>query len=440
MNEDEELQEEYPEWLTKNRTILETEFCRAFLQERPIRCIHGQFYSPDGMIADDTARLKKEIYDMINPWLDSKISRKVNELFNALKIAAYSGEILPECDRIHVANGTYFIDGHFSTEKQFCRNRLKVTYTPDAPKPERWLRFLSELLVPEDILTLQEYLGYCFLPTTKGQKMLILIGKGGEGKSRIGVVMNSIFGDNMNTTSIQKVESNQFGRADLFGKLLMVDDDMDMSTLTKTNYIKSIVTSECKMDLECKNKQSFQGTLYVRFLCFGNGALTAIHDRSDGFFRRQILLTTKNKPLDRVDDPFLSNKLIEEKEGIFLWCLDGLHRLLENNYHFTVSSRALENITSVIREANNIVYFLAADGYIQFKTGSESSTKDLYAAYKIWCEDNAEKPLSSKSFSNFLAQNTDTYHLEATNNIYIGNGKRCRGYTGIKVVAHLTKS
>ena len=104
----------------------------------------------------------------------------------------------------------------------------------------------------------------------------------------------------------------------------MVDDDMDMSALPKTNYIKSIVTSECKMDMERKGVQSYQSQLYVRFLCFGNGALTALHDRSDGFFRRQIVLTTKDKPAGRTDDPFLSDKLIAEREGIFLWCLEGL--------------------------------------------------------------------------------------------------------------------
>ena len=84
-------------------------------------------------------------------------------------------------------------------------------------------------------------------------------------------------------------------------RLLMVDDDMDMSALTKTNYIKSIVTSECQMDVERKGIQSYQSLLYVRFLCFGNGALTALHDRSDGFFRRQIVITTKDKPEGRVE-------------------------------------------------------------------------------------------------------------------------------------------
>ena len=281
---------------------------------------------------------------------------------------------------------------------------------------------------------MQEYLGYCLIPSTKGQKMLMLIGKGGEGKSRIGVVMNAIFGFNMNTTSIQKVENNRFARADLEGKLLMVDDDLDMNALTKTNYVKSIVTAELRMDLERKKEQSYQGQLYVRFLCFGNGALTALHDRSDGFFRRQIILTTRDKPADRFDDPFLAEKLIAEKEGIFLWMLDGLRRLIANHYHFTISQRAKGNISSAVRDANNILDFLDSEGYVAFKADYESSTKNLYAAYKQWCEDNAENPLSPKSFANQLSQNAERYHLEPVSNLHIGGGKRCRGYMGIYVL------
>ena len=113
----------------------------------------------------------------------------------------------------------------------------------------------------------------------------------------------------------------------------------------------------------------------------------------------------------------------------------GLHRLLVNNYHFTISDQAKENISVVVREANNIVDFLTSTGYVQFKADGEAATRDLYAAYKVWCEDNAENPLSQKSFSGFIAQSADAYRLEATNNVYIGNGKRCRGYVGIQVSA-----
>ena len=63
---------------------------------------------------------------------------------------------------------------------------------------------------------------------------------------------------------IQKVENNRFARADLEGKLLMVDDDLDMNALTKTNYVKSIVTAELRMDLERKKEQSYQGDVYKR--------------------------------------------------------------------------------------------------------------------------------------------------------------------------------
>ena len=304
---------------------------------------------------------------------------------------------------------------------------------PNAPAPTRWLQFLSELLQEDDIPTLQEFLGYCLLPTTKGQKMLMLIGKGGEGKSRIGLVMRALLGDSMNTTSIQKVESNRFSRADLENKLLMVDDDMDMSALPKTNYIKSIVTSECKMDMERKGVQSYQSQLYVRFLCFGNGALTALHDKSDGFFRRQIVLATKDRPAGRADDPFLVDKLLREKESIFLWCLEGLHRLIGNNYQFTVSSKARENMETVKRSSNNVIEFLQSEGYIRFKADSEASSKAIYEAYTRWCDDNAQKPMSANRLSSELAQNERLYNVEATNNVHVG-GKRVRGFVGIEVV------
>ncbi len=168
--------------------------------------------------------------------------------------------------------------------------------------------------------------------------MMLIVGKGGEGKSRIGLVLKRLMGDAASNGSVQKVENNRFARADLERRLLMIDDDMDMNALPKTNYIKTIVTAEAKLDLERKGVQSYQRDIYARFLCFGNGALTSLYDHSDGFFRRQLILTTKDKPADRMDDPFLVEKMCAELEGILLWCLEGLHRLVQNNFRFTVSA------------------------------------------------------------------------------------------------------
>ena len=218
----------------------------------------------------------------------------------------------------------------------YCLNRLKVGYVPEAPKPDRWLQFLYELLYPEDIAALQEYIGYCLIPTTKAQKMLLVVGKGGEGKSRIGLVLRSIFGSAMYNGSLQKIETDRFARANLEMILLLVDDDMKMEALPKTNVIKSFVTMEDRVDIERKSQQSVQGTIYSRFICFGNGGLQALYDKSNGFYRRQLILTTKDKPADRVDDPFLVEKLRSEVEGIFLWALEGLQRLIANHYVYCI--------------------------------------------------------------------------------------------------------
>ena len=311
-------------------------------------------------------------------------------------------------------------DGRHINEVLFCQQFLDK-------HPMKCVR--GRLFTVDGLIEDEGQIGNLILEEISG----VLIGKGGEGKSRIGLVMRSLLGDSMNTTSIQKVESNRFSRADLENKLLMVDDDMDLSALPKTNYIKSIVTSECKMDMERKGVQSYQSQLYVRFLCFGNGALTALHDKSDGFFRRQIVLTTKDRPAGRADDPFLVDKLLREKEGIFLWCLEGLHRLIGNNYQFSISGKARENMETVKRSSNNVIEFLQSEGYIRFRADSEASSKAIYEAYTRWCDDNAQKPMSANRVSSELAQNEQLYNVEATNNVHVG-GKRVRGFVGIEIV------
>ena len=66
-----------------------------------------------------------------------------------------------------------------------------------------------------DIPTLQEYIGYCLIPSNKGQRMMVIKGSGGEGKSQIGAVLGTLFGSNMKDGSIGKISENRFARADL---------------------------------------------------------------------------------------------------------------------------------------------------------------------------------------------------------------------------------
>ena len=78
-----------------------------------------------------------------------------------------------------------------------------------------------------------------------------------------------------------------------------------------------------------------------RLLAFSNGDLQALYDRSNGFYRRQLILTTKEKPADRVDDPDIAEKMKLEIEGIFLWAFEGLQRLTANMVIWFVIAVAL---------------------------------------------------------------------------------------------------
>lgn len=415
------------------KAINEVIFCEEFLRDYPMITVNGTFFTVNGIVNDEN-RLKKEIYDRIKPYVTSNIAKRVTNLLDVMRMECCAADLLLYQDRIHVANGTYHLDGTFSTEKDYCRNRLPVAYHPEAPQPVTWLHFLSQLLEPEDILTLQEFIGYCFIPSTKGQKMLMLTGKGGEGKSRIGVVLRALLGTNMKTGSVAKVETSNFARADLEHELLMLDDDMKLEALPQTNNIKAIITAELPMDLERKRQQSYQGDLYVRFIGLGNGVLQALHDRSVGFFRRQIILTTKEKDPNRKDDPYIAEKMTAETEGIFLWALEGLHRLIANDFRFTLSQSALDNLNDAVSDGNNIIDFLASEGYIRFRADYEASSKNLYAVYKQWCDDNALNSLSQKSFGSFLKQNESRYNLEYTNKVNIGGGRFARGFVGIELL------
>ena len=423
-----------PVWFD-GKSINEALFCDDFLSRHKIIFTNEAFFTPEGRVTDELP-LRGEIFEELKCCAGSNIPRKISNIVELMKLAALVEDFPPEADRIHLSNGTLFLDGRFMEGKpDIVRNRFPVAYNPNAPRPVLWLQFLDGLLYPEDIPTLQEYIGYCLIPSNKGQRMMVIKGSGGEGKSQVGDVLGALFGSNMKDGSIGKISENRFARADLEHILLCVDDDMRMEALRQTNYVKSIVTAQGKMDLERKGKQSYQGWMCARLAAFSNGDLQALFDRSDGFYRRQLVLTTKDKPADRVDDPDLAEKLKAEVEGILLWAFEGLQRLVTNNFKFTESQRTKDNRETVKRDNNNVFDFMESEGYIRLKADCSISSKELYEIYRMWCEENNLTPLKRRSFSDAVIASQNKYNLEYCNRITNAAGRRVWGFLGIEAIA-----
>lgn len=431
--------DEKVKWLSEEKKINELLFCRCFCENRELRYFGGHFCSVDGAVNQEQIRAEISRTLMENG-ITSGVAKKTNSLFDALKLFCHSEPIAPRMDEIHVLNGVIKVDGRegepptFVPGKRFCVNRLNIEYDPEIWRhqyyPGKFMDFLCGLLDVEDIQTLQEYLGYCLIPSTKAQKALFIIGNGGEGKSRIGAVLNEIFGSSMITGDFQRVENDKFFRYNLQNKLIMNDDDMQMTALKSTGIIKNIITAEIPIDVEAKGQQSAPALLYSRFICFGNGSPKNLYDKTKGWSRRLLILTTKPKPANRVDNPFLAELFIKENEQIFCWMLDGLRRLIKNGYKFTESDKTRRNIADALTDNCNIIEFL--NEAVRFDKNKRVPSKMLHEFYANWCEENGLTAIKRDSFINWLRSNEGEYPIHYSNNAYIGR-KRVWGFEGISI-------
>ena len=133
------------------------------------------------------------------------------------------------------------------------------------------------------------------------------------------------------------------------------------------------------------------------------------------------MLTTKEKPVGRVDDPFLIDKIRNEKEGILLWALEGLHRLIRNNYRFTISERTAANLKEAMEQGNNILGFLKSEGYFEIRQGAKCKSTDFDTTDVL----EVDRWRGTKKVTETHSRGSRTRHVSTTfvKNVY---SYRCR--------------
>ena len=136
----------WPEWFT-GKTINEPIFCREFLERHKLAYTENSFFTTEGRVTNEDA-MRQTIYQQLEPFIVTGMSKKVDDIMKDLRIKAQVTGLLPQTDRVHVQNGTVFLDGSFSEAKnEIVRSRFPVRFNPKVNKPERWLKFLSELFL-----------------------------------------------------------------------------------------------------------------------------------------------------------------------------------------------------------------------------------------------------------------------------------------------------
>lgn len=313
------------------------------------------------------------------------------------------GELNPNIYLINIKNGMYDIPNKAllpHDSKYLSTIQLNCHYNTEAKCP-KFIVFLNATLSPDNIRLLQEITGYLLIPVTKSQKAFLIYGPGGSGKSTFLSVLINLLGQiNCSAVSLQDL-TDRFRASNLFGKLANVCSDIPSKPIEDAAIFKGIVGEDTIL-AERKFKNPFEFKPFARLL-FSANQLPRTIDKTSAFFRRWIIVGFNNVIPEGERDPLLKEKLSEELDGIFLWALQGLERLIKNNFVFSETTESKELLELYKRESSSVLTFIEDQCIIRPNVRVDRS--QLYSEYKTWCQDNGFKPSSQRSFNNEIEAN-----------------------------------
>lgn len=436
------------DWISFDETgtvnINDKKFAEWYVKRNELYCINDRFYTRYGQISDNEFR--NNIHNIIGGIITTRLSAKVESLLASVKNEAFTKLDAPDKYKVQFDNISFDVR-HGKLEECdtfFTLHQIPHNYDAKADCP-KFKRFVNNLFYEEDIPVIQEYLGYCLVPNTLAQTALFIIGEGGEGKSRIPVLMEHIIGaDNVVVGDFEGLQ-DKFSTSSLDKQMLFMDDELTLTALDDTSNFKKIVTAETAMEVEVKGKPKYKTKLYSRIICCGNGAIQSKFDRTDGFYRRLLLCKVRPVHYDKPDRT-LSDQLDKEIPGIINWMLEGLCRVVKNGFIIEPSKRMSDEVQSLRDNSDTIQLFMNDEQFIDYTFDEEDkvSIKQLYDAYENWCQDNSYLIIHKNTFgktirrtykstlSKKLMNPQRVNELISKEKVYI-NKKQVRGVVGIKL-------
>lgn len=300
---------------------------------------------------------------------------------------------------LNLQNGLYnVLDGGFKphSPEYISTVQIGASYEPGAACP-RFMEFLQSIIGEEEIPLMQEIFGYLLVPVNKAQKSFVFVGAPNAGKSTLLSVAQEILlgADNVSNVPWQGL-GDRFNKAELFGKLANIFADLPSRSIDDNGMFKAL-TGEDFITAERKNKDPFSFRPYARLLFSCNEIPRNYGDRSDGFYRRLIIIRFDHSVPKAKRDPNLREKLVVERNGIFMWAVEGLKRLIASGYVFTETESTRAELLRYKVESNSALLFL--DECCELDEEAEYPREDLFQSYRDYCIKNGLKAMSQANFN-----------------------------------------
>lgn len=175
-------------------------------------------------------------------------------------------------------------------------------------------KLFTDWVGADEVITLKEVCAFCLVQDYFLHRIVCLTGSGCNGKGVFLRFIQKLLGNgNCTSTELDLLIKNTFGTSSLYKKLVCIMGETDFGVLSSTGRIKALSGNDL-IQAQFKGKNSFDFYSYAKLLIATN-TIPATTDKTDGFYRRWLIVDFPNKfkegtdPLQLIPDVEYSNFL-----------------------------------------------------------------------------------------------------------------------------------
>jgi putative DNA primase/helicase len=288
----------------------------------------------------------------------------------------------------------------------YATTGVSYDYDPEAKAPawEWYINWLIERLGEDTVAFLQEFAGLCATVDTSFEIAVWLFGQRGCGKSTFIEGLLAALRDRYCKLGLRDIDRSQFALVHLPGKTLAIATEQPGDFIRSLDLLDAIISGE-PIDVEAK----FHDVVTIKpsaKMLWAMDKLPRIPHAGSGIFRRvKVVNFGASIPEDEIKTD-LKERIKTEGQGILNWLLDGLEFLRERG-RFAIP-RKVERSTKDFQDVNDVARAFADEcldlwseyeGPLSRDDFEELLSRDLFAAYRGWCERNNHKAMSVTAIS-----------------------------------------
>ena len=267
--------------------------------------------------------------------------------------------------------------------KQVFFNKIPVQYNPSSECPSILQHFKTILPTEEEIKVILELFGYLLLKEYKIEKAFMFVGYGRNGKSKTIELMKKFVGaENTSALPLRLLNESSFSLSELFGRMANLGSDLSKTDLKETGIIKGLIGRDV---IQAKRKylRDLNFTNYAKMV-FSANELPKIYDTTDGFWTKWILIEFPFKFIQKEQFNLLNEK---DKENHKIIDIDIIEKISTPEELSGLLNYALDGLDRILKQ-KDFSY-----------SKSTGEVKDLWIrksdSFTAFCYDHIEEQLDS---------------------------------------------